>query len=210
MKGSLRTPFFFFFLFPIAALIAFSRNYCLRSTYSKGPIECLGFGHDNLIGRHGPKVGSLCRSRNRCMRCPGPGTIMAIRILIVDDSPIIRQCLGRLLKSHGGWEICGEASDGEDAVSKTQELVPDVIVMDFLMPRKNGLEAAREIGRVSPNIPILLCTICLTPQLVDLARSVGIAGMLSKGDLDKVFPCIETLLRGETFVLCRHQLSQHI
>jgi two-component system chemotaxis response regulator CheY len=135
---------------------------------------------------------------------------MATRILIADDSPIIRQCLGRLLCSHGGWEVCGEATDGEEAVSKTQELAPDIIVMDFLMPRKNGLEAAREIGKVSPTIPILLCTICLTPQLVDLARGVGIAGMLSKGDLSKVFTCIETLLRGESFVLCHHQLPQHI
>lgn len=132
---------------------------------------------------------------------------MATRILIADDSSIIRHCLGRLLCSHSGWEICGEATDGEDAVYKTQELVPDLIVMDFLMPRKNGIEAAREIGKVSPSIPILLCTICLTPQLVDLARGAGISGTLSKGDLTMVFTCIETLLRGESFFLCRHQLG---
>ncbi len=132
---------------------------------------------------------------------------MATRILIADDSSIIRGCLGRLLCSHSGWEICGEATDGEDAVHKTQELAPDLVVMDLLMPRKNGIEAAREICKVSPSIPILLCTICLTPQLVDLARGAGFSGTLSKGDLTMVFTCIETLLRGESFFLCRHQLG---
>ena len=132
---------------------------------------------------------------------------MATRILIADDSPVIRRCLGRALSGHFGWEVCGEATDGEDAVYKAQELAPDLIVMDFLMPRKNGIEAAREIGKVSPDIPILLCTICLTPQLVDLARGAGIAGTLAKEDLNKVFTCIETLLRGESFFLCHHQFG---
>src|ERR1700704_6890709 len=81
---------------------------------------------------------------------------MATRILIADDSPLIRQCLGRLLGGHRGWEVCGEATDGEDAVSKARELTPDVIVIDYLMPRKNGIEAAREISKRSPMTPILL------------------------------------------------------
>lgn len=123
---------------------------------------------------------------------------MAARILIADDSPVIRQCLGRLLRGHCGWEVCGEATDGEDAVCKAQELTPDVIVLDFLMPRKNGIEAAREIGKLSPNIPILLCTISLTPQLIDLARAAGIAGTLSKGELNKMVGYVEALLRGDT------------
>lgn len=121
------------------------------------------------------------------------------RILIADDSSVVRQCLGRLLRSHLGWEICGEAIDGEEAVCRTQELVPDIVVLDFMMPRKNGVEAAREIAKLLPSIPILLCTVCLSPQLVELARAAGIAGTLSKGDLNRVVPCIEALLRGDTF-----------
>jgi DNA-binding NarL/FixJ family response regulator len=92
-------------------------------------------------------------------------------------------------------------------VCKAQELTPDVVVLDFLMPRKNGIEAAREIGKLSPRIPILLCTVCLSPQLVDLARGAGIAGTLSKGDLNKMVMCVETLLRGDTFFFCNHQLD---
>ena len=108
---------------------------------------------------------------------------MATRILIADDSPIVRQCLGRLLCGHTDWEVCGEATDGEDAVCKTQELDPDLVILDFLMPRKNGIDAAREIGKRSPGTPILLCTICLTQELVDLAR-------------------------GESFFFCNRQLER--
>jgi CheY-like chemotaxis protein len=135
-------------------------------------------------------------------------TYVATRILIADDSPVVRQCLGRLLCGRLGWEVCGEASDGEDAVRKAQELTPDVVVLDFMMPGKNGLDVAREIGKLLPRIPILLCSVFLTPQLVDLARGAGIVGTLSKGDLNKVIPCVETLLRGGTF-FSNHQLDGH-
>ena len=133
---------------------------------------------------------------------------MATRILIADDSPIVRQCLGRLLCGHTDWEVCGEATDGEDAVYKTQELDPDLVVLDFLMPRKNGIDAAREIGKLSPKIPILLCTICLTPELVALARSAGVAGTLPKEELNRVVPCVESLLRGEPFFFFNRQLER--
>jgi len=122
---------------------------------------------------------------------------MATRILIADDSPLIRQCLGKLLGGHRGWEVCGEATDGEDAVSKARDLTPDVIVIDYLMPRKNGIEAAREISKRSPRTPILLCTISPTAQLVDQARGAGIAGTLSKGELDKMIGYVEALVRGD-------------
>jgi DNA-binding NarL/FixJ family response regulator len=122
---------------------------------------------------------------------------MTTRILIADDSPLIRECLGKLLGSHRGWEVCGEATDGEDAVSKARELTPDVIVIDYLMPRKNGIEAAREISKRSPRTPILLCTITPTTQLADMARGAGIAGTLSKGELDKMIGCVEALVRGD-------------
>jgi DNA-binding NarL/FixJ family response regulator len=124
---------------------------------------------------------------------------VTVRILIADDSPVVCQCLARLLGSRLGWEVCGEASTGEDVVRKAQELTPDIIVLDFMMPGKNGIEAAREIGKLMPKIPVLLCSVFLTPQLIGMARRAGVAGTLSKGDLNKVIPCIETLLAGGTF-----------
>jgi DNA-binding NarL/FixJ family response regulator len=127
---------------------------------------------------------------------------MATRILIADDNPLVRECIGKLLGSHLGWEVCGEATDGKDAVRQARQLAPDVVVLDFLMPGLNGIEAARQIAAVSPKIPILLCTIYLTPQLLDLARNAGITGALSKGDLNQLVKCVETILRGDTFFHC--------
>ena len=72
---------------------------------------------------------------------------MATRILLADDSPLMRKELRRLLEQNPGWKICGEAVDGRDAIDKVEELDPDLIVLDLAMPRLNGLEAAREIAR---------------------------------------------------------------
>jgi DNA-binding NarL/FixJ family response regulator len=69
-----------------------------------------------------------------------------------------------------------------------------------MMPGKNGIEVALEIGTLLPKIPILLCSVFLSPQLIELVRGAGIAGTLSKGDLNKVIPCVETLLRGGRFL----------
>ena len=126
---------------------------------------------------------------------------MAARILIADDNPTVRQSVSRLLGGHLDWEVCGEATDGEQAVRLAKELSPDVLVLDFMMPGMNGLEAARQIAQVSPRTAILLCTIYLSPQLVDLARAVGVAGALGKGDLSRMAAAIEALLRGERFFL---------
>jgi DNA-binding NarL/FixJ family response regulator len=82
------------------------------------------------------------------------------RILIADDSPPVRQGLRNLLKAHADWEVCGEAIDGQDAIAKTRQLAPDVIVMDYVMPTMDGIEAARKISSVAPTTSILLfrCT----------------------------------------------------
>lgn len=126
---------------------------------------------------------------------------MATRILIADDSSTVRRCLVRSLRGHLGWQVCGEATDGEDAVRKAQELAPDLVVLDFMMPGKNGIEAAREILKLFPGIPILLCTAFLLPHLVDVARGAGIAGIVFKGDLSKLITCVETILAGSAYFL---------
>ena len=96
--------------------------------------------------------------------------------------------------------------------ARPRSSIQDLVVLDFLMPHNDGIDAAREIGKRSPGTPILLCTICLTPQLVDLARGAGVSGTLPKGELNKVVTCCETLLRGEPFFFCNNRLErgQHI
>ena len=68
------------------------------------------------------------------------------KILIADDNALIRGGLMRLLQTHDDWQVCGEARDGNEAVDKSRELVPDVVVLDFLMPGLNGIEAAKRIS----------------------------------------------------------------
>jgi len=76
---------------------------------------------------------------------------MAVRILLVDDHPIVRQGLRTLLQGRQDWEVVGEASDGIEAVEKVESLQPDVVVLDVTMPRMNGLEACRLIQQKRKN-----------------------------------------------------------
>lgn len=89
---------------------------------------------------------------------------MTIRILVVDDHPIVRQGLRTLLEGREGWEVIGEASDGMEAVEKAGKLQPDVMVLDVTMPRMNGLEACRAIRRSLPKLEILLSRNTIRPR----------------------------------------------
>jgi NarL family two-component system response regulator LiaR len=93
-----------------------------------------------------------------------------IRVLVADDHPLIRDSLRTLLTTEPDLELIGEAVDGEEAVTKALSLKPDVILMDLVMPKKDGLQAINEIKRVNPDISILVLT--------------------SFSDEDKVFPAI--------------------
>ena len=107
---------------------------------------------------------------------------MSIRILLVDDSPVMLRSVRSFLECETDWEVCGEAENGSVAVEMVRQLEPNAILMDFSMPVMNGLEAAREIGKIAPRLPILLFTLHATPQLADEARRAGIRAVLSKSE----------------------------
>ena len=123
------------------------------------------------------------------------------RILIADDSPPVRRGLRTLLELNSDWQVCGEAVDGADAVEKAHHLAPDLILMDFLMPQMDGVDAAREIAKSGTDIPILLFTLNLSPQIMELARSAGLQGAISKSEISKIPYAIKAIQRGETFFL---------
>ena len=104
-----------------------------------------------------------------------------------------------MLQQHPDWKVCGDAANGPDAVQKVQDLAPDLIVLDFLMPGMDGLQAAREIGKVVPNVPILMFTMHLSRQLVEEARNAGIRGAVAKSDAGRIIEGLEALLRNEAF-----------
>jgi DNA-binding NarL/FixJ family response regulator len=104
------------------------------------------------------------------------------RILIVDDSVQIRRSLRWLIEQDLEWEVCGEAANGAEGVSRAAELKPDVIVLDLSMPVMNGIEAARRLKKMMPETHLLMLTSFALPGVEEAARSVGIEAFVAKSD----------------------------
>jgi DNA-binding NarL/FixJ family response regulator len=104
------------------------------------------------------------------------------RILLADDHPIFLLGVRSLLGSHQGWDVCGEAADGRDAVEKCRQLKPDLVVLDIGMPRLNGIDAARQILRSNPNQRILVLTDVDSEQVIRECLEAGVRGWVFKTD----------------------------
>jgi DNA-binding NarL/FixJ family response regulator len=125
---------------------------------------------------------------------------MPVRILIADDDVSIRQLLRRILEERPDWKVCGEAANGNDAVTKAEQLTPDLAIIDLAMPDKNGVQAAREIYAISPFTPMLLLTVQeVSVELARAAREAGFRGAVTKGSSSDVVMAVETLLSRGTF-----------
>jgi CheY-like chemotaxis protein len=101
-------------------------------------------------------------------------------ILIVDDSASIRHMLRTTFEDISGWEVCGEAENGREAIEKASELKPDLIVLDLAMPIMHGLEAAPVLRRMLPAVPIILFTLYANKFLEQEAFSAGVTVVVSK------------------------------
>jgi DNA-binding NarL/FixJ family response regulator len=123
-----------------------------------------------------------------------------VRILVADDHDIIRRGLKQLLTGHSGWEVCGEAKTGREAVNVTEQLKPDIVVLDISMPDLNGLEAARQILKSSPNTAVLILTMHFTDQLVRDVIESGARGYILKSDADKdLVSAVEAISNRRTY-----------
>jgi DNA-binding NarL/FixJ family response regulator len=128
------------------------------------------------------------------------GYAMPTRILIADDDPTIRLLLRRLLEKQPDWQVCGDASNGAEAIEKVEQLEPDVVVMDLGMPVMTGLQAAPEIAKAHPRLPMLLISVQeVSNQLAWEARNAGYRGAVTKSSGTEVLKGIEALLRHEMF-----------
>src|SRR5271170_126065 len=106
----------------------------------------------------------------------------ALRILVADDHDLIRRGIKTVVESRKGWEICGEALTGTQAVTKAQELKPDIAILDISMPELNGIEAAKRIRKTSEKTEILMLSMHYSDQLVRDVIDAGIRGYLVKSD----------------------------
>lgn len=103
-------------------------------------------------------------------------------ILIVDDNPLVRHAVRAIFEAHSDFQVCGEASDGRDAISKTQELHPDLVILDMAMPVMNGIEAARILSTMMPQVFLILLTAHDLAFFEPEARAAGINVVLSKDE----------------------------
>ncbi len=123
------------------------------------------------------------------------------RILIVDDHAVVRRGVRALLESQEGWEVCGEAENGPEAIAKAAELKPDVVVLDVSLPGLNGLDATPQILKASPNTEVLVLTMHHSEELVRQVLRSGAKGYVLKSDADhSLVEAIETVRRHKPFV----------
>ena len=105
-----------------------------------------------------------------------------VTILIADDHEIVRRGLRAMIQEHEGWHVCGEISNGRDAVKAAFEFNPNVAVLDLLMPCLNGVDTARQIRRGSPDTEVLILADHANDQLICEALLAGARGLVLKSD----------------------------
>ena len=132
--------------------------------------------------------------------CAEGASLSVLRILVADDHEVARKGIRAILESHPGWEVCGEASDGREAVATAATLKPDVLLLDIGMPNLNGLDASRQILATMPDARILILTIHDSEQVVREVLAVGARGFLLKSDAGRdLIAAVEALQNRRTF-----------
>lgn len=124
-----------------------------------------------------------------------------IKVLLVDDHAIMRDGIRALLSLHDDIKIVGEASEGQEAIEKTQDLSPDVVVMDVAMPDMDGIEATRRIRKQSPKVKVIVLTQYDNKEYVLSAIKAGAAGYVPKRALgSELVSAVRAVNRGESFL----------
>jgi len=123
-----------------------------------------------------------------------------MRIVIADDHDVVRTGLRHLLLERKGWEVCGEAKTGREAVALAIQTKPDVVVMDIAMPDLNGLEAAKQIRKALPNTEIVMLSLHVSDELVYEIVQAGVRGYVLKSDANRdLVTAVEALGMHRTF-----------
>jgi two-component system, NarL family, nitrate/nitrite response regulator NarL len=123
-----------------------------------------------------------------------------MRCLLVDDHESVRAGVTAILSSRANIEVCGEASNGREAVDKARELQPDLIILDVTMPVMDGINSAKEIRSFLPDVPILFFSMHDGVYLVHEAKMAGVQGFVSKTDARAtLLDAIDALAKKQTY-----------
>lgn len=124
-----------------------------------------------------------------------------VKLMIADDHSMIREGLKQLLELGGEFEVIAEANDGEECLQITDNLKPDVLLLDINMPKKNGLEVLQELKNRNSKIKVLVLTVHNEVEYLMKAMEIGINGYLLKdSESSKLKKAIMTVIRGETYI----------
>jgi len=121
---------------------------------------------------------------------------MPKRILVADDSAMIRKCLCRIFEIEEDYDICAEAANGEEAIALAKKHKPDLFVLDFQMPGMNGIETAYELKRIMPAVPIILFTLHADTMKYSMGRDSPIDLVVAKSDAVHIVDHIRSLTPG--------------
>lgn len=125
---------------------------------------------------------------------------MSFRILLADDHEVVRRGLCSLLRAQPDWEVCGEATNGREAVEKALKLKPEAVILDLGMPSLNGLEATRQILKALPQTRVLILTLHDSDQVVQEVLNAGARGFLLKSDAARdLVAAVEALRRDKIY-----------
>jgi DNA-binding NarL/FixJ family response regulator len=125
---------------------------------------------------------------------------MTKRILVADDHGNVRRCLRTLITQRQDWQVCAEAADGLDAVEKAKSMSPDVVVLDLVMGRLNGVEAAEEIHARCPATIVLATSMYDAEPLFPRLQVIGVRGFIPKNHLSTdLLPAIDAALEGRSW-----------
>jgi DNA-binding NarL/FixJ family response regulator len=124
----------------------------------------------------------------------------SLRVLIADDHESVRKGVCVILGTRGDIEVCGEASNGREAIDKAKQLQPDLIILDITMPVVSGIDAAEVIRTALPHVPILFLSMHQSRQIVAEAKRIGVQGYVRKSEAaTTLLNAVDAVLRNEPF-----------
>ena len=124
-----------------------------------------------------------------------------LRILLADDHSLVRRGIRSLLRAQAGWQVCGEAADGREALEKVNELQPDILILDLNMPELNGLEVTRRVHKILPRVEVLVLTVQDSEQVMRQVLEAGARGYMLKSDAgNELLTAVDAVRRHHLFL----------